>query len=108
MTSLLITAVVVLVITCLVVRDQTEFKLGKLRTELLGLRSEEKRLEETRTEVEQLVRGVGEELNRADTRQRTAEQNNRELAEILDGMGIELETDAASTEAAPVQEPSDS
>ncbi|MGY8822615.1 MAG: hypothetical protein ACKVJG_01510 [Candidatus Latescibacterota bacterium] len=101
MTSLLITAVVVLVITCLVVRDQAEFKLGKLR-------SEEKRLEETRTEVEQLVRGVGEELNRADTRQRTAEQNNRELAEILDGMGVELETDAASTEAASVQEPSDS
>jgi|TARA_B110000495_G_scaffold200235_1_gene215087 hypothetical protein len=100
-TSLLITAVVVLVITCLVVRDQAEFKLGKLR-------SEEKRLEETRTEVEQLVRGVGEELNRADTRQRTAEQNNRELAEILDGMGVELETDAASTEAASVQEPSDS
>ena len=101
MTSLLITAVVVLVITCLVVRDQAEFKLGKLR-------SEEKRLEETRTEVEQLVRGVGEELNRADTRQRTAEQNNRELADILDGMGVELETDAASTEAASVQEPSDS
>ena len=94
-------AVVVLVITCLVVRDQAEFKLGKLR-------SEEKRLEETRTEVEQLVRGVGEELNRADTRQRTAEQNNRELADILDGMGVELETDAASTEAASVQEPSDS
>jgi len=105
-TGLFITLVVVLVITCLVVRDQSEFKLGKLRSELLGLRSEEKRLEEARTEIEQLVRWVGEALNRADTRQRTAERDGRELTGILDRMGIELETDAAAVEAAPVSKDS--
>lgn len=108
MTGFFIAIVIALVITCLVVRDQTEFKLGKMRSELLGLRTEEKRVEETRTEVEQMVRWVGEALNRADKRQRTAEHDGRELEEILDAMGIELKADAASTAAASTRESGDS
>ncbi len=107
MTGLFIAIVIALLITCLVVRDQTEFKLGKMRSDLLGLRTEEKRLEETRTEVEQMVRWVSEALSRADKRQRAAEQDGRALEEILDGMGIELKTDAAVVEAASAQASSD-
>lgn len=103
MTGLFIAIVIALLITCLVVRDQTEFKLGKMRSDLLGLRTEEKRVEEARTEVEQMVRWVGEALNRADKRQRTAEQDGRALENILNRMGIELKTDA-TVAAAPAQD----
>ncbi len=93
MTSVLLTVVVVLVVVCLVVRDQTEFKLRKIRTALMGLRNEDQRLTETRKEVEQLVRQVGEGLSRASKCQRTAERDCRELAEILSGAGVDMSVD---------------
>ena len=42
-----------------VVRDQTQFRISRLRAELLGLRSEEKRLSERRDEVEFKRREAG-------------------------------------------------
>ena len=74
MTAFLLTLLVVLIIVCLVVRDQNELSLSKMRADLLSLRTEEKRMEDTRVEVEQLVRWFSETLNRASSRQRTAEQ----------------------------------
>ena len=88
----------VLVIVCLVVRDQTEHKLGRMRTHLLGLRSEEQRLDEMHKEVEQMVRWVGEGLSRADNSQRQAEREIRELAAILSQQGFDMELDAEATE----------
>ena len=38
----LLVAGVVLIIVCLIVRDQTQFRLSRLRSEVLALRSEEK------------------------------------------------------------------
>lgn len=90
MTAFLITLLVVLIIVCLVVRDQNELTLSKMRADLLGLRTEEKRMEEMCVEVEQLVRWFGETLNRASSRQRTAEEYCRELEEMLEGTGIEV------------------
>jgi hypothetical protein len=65
-----------------------------MRADLLGLRTEEKRMEDTRTEVEQMVRWFGETLNRATSRQRTAEQYCRDLEEMLAETGIEVPTTA--------------
>ena len=90
MTAFLFTLLVVLIIVCLVVRDQNELSLSKMRADLLSLRTEEKRMEDTRVEVEQLVRWFSETLNRASSRQRTAEQYCRELEEMLDETGIEV------------------
>lgn len=90
MTAFLFTLLVVLIIVCLVVRDQNELSLSKMRAELLSLRTEEKRMEDTRVEVEQLVRWFSETLNRASSRQRTAEQYCRELEEMLEETGIEV------------------
>ena len=90
MTAFLLTLLVVLVIVCLVVRDQNELSLSKMRADLLSLRTEEKRMEDTRVEVEQLVRWFSETLNRASSRQRTAEQYCRELEEMLEETGIEV------------------
>ena len=53
MTAFLLTLLVVLIIVCLVVRDQNELSLSKMRADLLSLRTEEKRMEDTRVEVEQ-------------------------------------------------------
>ena len=82
MTAFLFTLLVVLIIVCLVVRDQNELSLSKMRADLLSLRTEEKRMEDTRVEVEQLVRWFSETLNRASSRQRTAEQYCRELEAV--------------------------
>ncbi len=90
MTAFLLTLLVVLIIVCLVVRDQNELSLSKMRADLLSLRTEEKRMEDTRVEVEQLVRWFSETLNRASSRQRTAEQYCRELEEMLEETGIEV------------------
>ena len=90
MTAFLFTLLVVLIIVCLVVRDQNELSLSKMRADLLSLRTEEKRMEDTRVEVEQLVRWFSETLNRASSRQRTAEQYCRELEEMLEETGIEV------------------
>ena len=90
MTAFLFTLLVVLIIVCLVVRDQNELSLSKMRADLLSLRTEEKRMEDTRVEVEQLVRWFSENLNRASSRQRTAEQYCRELEEMLEETGIEV------------------
>ena len=83
MTEFLLTLLIVLIIVCLVVRDQNELTLSKMRANLLNLRTEEKRMEDTRVEVEQLVRWFSETLNRASSRQRTAEQYCRELEDML-------------------------
>ena len=90
MTEFLLTLLIVLIIVCLVVRDQNELTLSKMRANLLNLRTEEKRMEDTRVEVEQLVRWFSETLNRASWRQRTAEQYCRELEDMLEGAGIEV------------------
>ena len=90
MTAFLLTLLVVLIIVCLVVRDRNELSLSKMRADLLSLRTEEKRMEDTRVEVEQLVRWFSETLNRASSRQRTAEQYCRELEEMLEETGIEV------------------
>jgi hypothetical protein len=89
-TAFLLTLLVVLIIVCLVVRDQNELSLSKMRADLLSLRTEEKRMEDTRVEVEQLVRWFSETLNRASSRQRTAEEYCRELEEMLEETGIEV------------------
>ena len=90
MTEFLLTLLIVLIIVCLVVRDQNELTLSEMRANLLNLRTEEKRMEDTRVEVEQLVRWFSETLNRASSRQRTAEQYCRELEDMLEGAGIEV------------------
>jgi hypothetical protein len=78
-TGILIAVAIVLVIVTLVVRDQTEFKLGRLRGQLLALRSEEQRLGEDRVELERLVAQTAEALMRADSRLRAVTAAAAEL-----------------------------
>ncbi|SVE30151.1 uncharacterized protein METZ01_LOCUS483005 [marine metagenome] len=61
---------VALIILNLIVRDQTEFRLSRLRSDLLALNSEEKR----RDEVELMVAQIGEALMRADRRRTSLEK----------------------------------
>ena len=62
MLEMLIIGGVALVIINLVVRDQTEFRIRQLRSELMALRSEEKRLSELRDEVELMVAQIGDAI----------------------------------------------
>jgi hypothetical protein len=65
---------VALIIINLVVRDQTQFRLTRLRTELLGLRSEERRVADRRDEVELMVAQIADALMRADRRRQSLEK----------------------------------
>ena len=77
-----------LVLAVLVVRDQTAFKLTRLRSELLALRSEERRIGEQRAELERMVAQAGEALVRADDRQRSANALREEVVQMLQRLGV--------------------
>lgn len=77
---------VALIIINLVVRDQTEFRLSRLRSDLLALNSEEKRLAERRDEVELMVAQIGDALMRADRRRVSLEKGSSQLAGQLESV----------------------
>lgn len=90
---------VALIIVNLIVRDQTEFRLSRLRSELLALNSEEKRLAERRDEVELMVAQIGDALMRADRRRVSLEKGCGQMADKLEQVqamtGAEPADDAA-------------
>jgi len=75
---------VILLIICLVVRDQTEYRISRLRSEFMFLRSEEKRLAERRDEVELMVSQIGDGLIRADRRRDAIERSADAMDDLLD------------------------
>lgn len=75
---------VLLTIVDLIVRDQTQFRLARLRSELLALRSEEKRLAERRQEVELMVAQIGDALMRTDRRTHAIEKGTTAVGGALD------------------------
>ncbi|MEW6750055.1 MAG: hypothetical protein AB1505_03650 [Candidatus Latescibacterota bacterium] len=90
MNMVYLAAAIALVILTLVVRDQTEFRLSRLRSELVALRSEEKRLSEEREDLERTIVQIGDALLRADSRQTAAGQVCRQVGEALAAMGVEV------------------
>jgi hypothetical protein len=75
---------VVPIIVNLVVRDQMQFRVSRLKSDLLGLRSEEKRLPERRDEVELMVAQIADALMRADRRKQSLEKGCGVLQAQLD------------------------
>ena len=104
MSIILLAIGIVLTIVCLVVRDQTEFRLSRLRAELMALRSEEQRLNEERTDLERMISQAGEALIRAERRQLTIEKESHELIDLLEEMGVSLEEEAPDAEAVEQQD----
>ena len=91
MIGLLLAVDIVLTIAALVVRDQTRFKLSRLRTELLALRSEEQRLGEEGEELQQMIAQVGEAVLRADHRRKEMKAVCQELISLLESLGVDSE-----------------
>lgn len=87
---------VALIIINLVVRDQTQFRISRLRAELLGLRSEEKRLAERRDEVELMVAQIADALMRADRRRQSLERGCGAMQEKLDEITAMLDEGSSS------------
>ena len=81
---------VVLIIVNLIVRDQTQFRLSRLRSELMALRSEEKRMSDHREEVELMVAQIGDALMRADRRRVALEKGANQLTENLEALYEEV------------------
>jgi hypothetical protein len=104
MTVTLLTIAIVLLIVFLVVRDQTEFKLGRMRAELMALRSEEKGLSQECTEVQRLVAQIGEALLRAERRQVSAEQTRDELKTYLEEMDVQVQEEQSQDAAQPQEQ----
>ena len=83
--------IVVLIIALLVVRDQSEVKVRKMRAELMAMRSHEQHLQIEKAEVQQLISWVSESLKRAADRQETAQKGCRTLRDLLTDAGIDVE-----------------
>lgn len=98
---------VVLLIVCLIVRDQTEYRLSQLRSEFMFLRSEEKRLADRREEVELMVSQIGDGLMRAERRRVAIDKSTDAVDDLLDklaemieggGVGDGVAVDAETTD----------
>ncbi|MBT6143789.1 MAG: hypothetical protein HOH74_00090 [Gemmatimonadetes bacterium] len=87
---------VALIIVNLVVRDQTQFRISRLRAELLGLRSEEKRLAERRDEVELMVAQIADALMRADRRRQSLERGCGGMQSLIDEIQATLNGDSTT------------
>ena len=62
-------AAVALLIVCLIVRESTEVRLARMRTELMSLRNQERGLENQIAEMENTRNQVREAMTRAEGRQ---------------------------------------
>jgi len=82
-----------LIVINLVVRDQTQFRISRLRAETLALRSEEKRLSERRDEVELMVAQIADALMRADRRRLVLERGCATMQSIIDEIQAMLSSD---------------
>ena len=90
-------ASVLLLIAALVVRDQTEFRVSQLRSELVALNNEEKRLSERRDEIELMVAQIGDALMRVDRRTASIDKGGEELTEILAVLDSSVEEESAGS-----------
>ena len=75
-----------LIITCLVVRDRTAFKLSRLRTELMALRNEEKRTSEVLIQIGVLISRISDDILRAERRQLGLEKASKQLSLLLEDL----------------------
>ena len=73
-----------LVVVCLVVRDRTEYRVSRLRAELMALRTDEKRQADARDEVELMIAQAGEALMRGDRRCGSMDKGCRALADLVE------------------------
>ena len=74
----------VLIIAALVVRDRTEYRMQKLKAELMALRTDEKRQAEMREDVELTVAQATEALLRADRRNNGMRKGCEAVSVLLD------------------------
>jgi hypothetical protein len=80
--AIIATAILLLIVN-LVARDRIEFRISRLRSELMSLRSEEKRLKERRKEVDRLAAQIDEAVERSGHRGRSANQEGEAIAMLL-------------------------
>ena len=90
--GLYIVIVLLLAFALLAVRDLSEPKLRKLRSELLALRTHEQQLAARKAEVQQLIGWVNESLRRARDRQGAAQNTwgGGKLHDLLTEAGIHV------------------
>ncbi len=97
-----------LVVVCLIVRDRTEYRISRLRAELMSLRTEEKRQADVRDEVELMIAQAGEALMRGDRRCGSMDKGCLALTEMVEELlplipeeGEGADTAAVDQEGAP-------
>lgn len=103
----LLLSAIFLIVVCLVARNQTEYRLTQLRSQLLALRSEEKRLAQEHEELEQMISQIGETLARGERRRQSLRDYDQELIDLLQELHQEVrgeELDLTLLEAAPEEE----
>jgi len=74
----------VLVVVCLIVREQTETRIRQLRAQALGLRNEEKRLADRRSQLEEMESQLREVMLRTERQQGVIDQEFSTIAAKLE------------------------
>ena len=81
---------VVLLVICLIVREQTESRIRGLSTELISLRSNERRLADKRDEIENMESQMREAMMRTNRYQYELEEASKRFRKQLGGLHLAL------------------
>ena len=81
---------VALLVICLIVREQTDSRIRGLRTELMSLRSKEKRLADRRDEIENMESQMREAIMRTSRCQYELEEASKRFRRELGGLHLAL------------------
>ena len=93
--EILLVVGIALTIATLIVRDRTEFRLSRLRAELMALRAEEQRLADLRNEIEIMVAQVGDALMRVERCFQSVEKSNEELDGMMESLRASIKGEEA-------------
>ena len=80
----------ILIVICLIAREQTESRIRGLRTELMSLRSKEKRLATKRDEIEGMRSQMREAILRTGRYQHELQEASKRFREELNGLHLAL------------------
>lgn len=94
-------ACLLMVIVCLIVREQTEGRIRQLRAHVLGLRTEEKRLAERHSQLEEMEAQIREAMLRTERQEAIYEQEFAAAAAKLDQLYVRVRGESLPADTGP-------
>jgi len=97
-------ACALLLVVCLIVREQTENRIRQLRARAMGLRNDQKRLADRRSQLEQMESQLREVMLRTERQEATIDQEYATAAAKLEELYQRVRGESVSTAKAKTKD----